>query len=171
LPRPARRANALPRPDDDFMIDPSLLRYVHAFRVAYHQTDGQRRVHHSNFLNFFEDARVEMLRAGGVAYKSIEDSGRLLVVSEMNVRYHSAAEFDDWLEVHVQVTEIRKVRLRHRYRVLRDQTLIAEADSTIACVGIDGRPKKLPSIFLEYADQVASAADPGSVPPAGDPSR
>ena len=132
----------------------SLLRYSHEFRIAYHQTDGQRRVHHSNYLNFFEDARVEMLRAGGVRYKEVEDSGRLLVVTEMNVQYHAAAEFDDWLRLEVQVTEIRKVRLRHRYQVYRGQTLIASADSTIACVGPDGRPKKLPAKFLELADQL-----------------
>ncbi|WP_182865341.1 acyl-CoA thioesterase [Rhodopirellula sp. JC639] len=132
----------------------SLLRYSHEFRVAYHQTDGQRRVHHSNYLNFFEEARVEMLRAGGVRYKDLEDSGRLLVVTEMNVQYHAAAEFDDYLRLDVAVTEIRKVRLRHRYQVFRDQTLITSADSTIACVDAEGRPKKLPAKFLELATQL-----------------
>ncbi len=129
-----------------------LLRYTHEFRVAYHQTDGQRRVHHSNYLNFFEDARVEMLRAGGIAYKDIEDAGRLLVVTEMVVRYHAAAEFDDWLRIDVEVTEIRKVRLKHHYEVQRDSQRIASADSTIACIGPDGRPKKLPEAFFEFGN-------------------
>lgn len=131
-----------------------LLRYTHEFRVAYHQTDGQRRVHHSNYLNFFEDARVEMLRAGGIRYKDVEDSGRLLVVTEMNVQYFAAAEFDDWLRLEVQLTEIRKVRLRHHYEVHRDQALVATGDSTIACVGPDGRPKKLPPTFLELTNEL-----------------
>lgn len=133
------------------MPNRSLLRYTHEFRVAYHQTDGQRRVHHSNYLNYFEDARVEMLRAGGVHYKTVEDSGRLLVVTEMNVKYYAAAEFDDWLRLDVEVTEIRKVRLWHHYEVSRGDTRIASADSTIACVGPEGRPKKLPPEFLELA--------------------
>ena len=131
-----------------------LLRYKHEFRVAYHQTDGQRRVHHSNYLNFFEDARVEMLRAGGIRYKDVEDSGRLLVVTEMNVQYFAAAEFDDWLRLEVQLTEIRKVRLRHHYEVHRDQTLVATGDSTIACVGPEGRPKKLPPAFLALTTEL-----------------
>lgn len=139
------------------MTEKSLLRYTHEFRVAYHQTDGQRRVHHSNYLNFFEDARVEMLRAGGVLYKDVEDSGRLLVVTEMNVRYFVAAEFDDQLRIEVSVTEIRKVRLKHHYQVFRDDTLVAEGDSTIACVGPDGRPKRLPEKFLALADSVGGA--------------
>lgn len=140
------------------MHSPSLLRYTHQFRVGYHETDGQRRVHHSNYLKYFEDARVEMLREGGIRYREIEDSGRLLVVTEMNVQYFSAAEFDDWLRVDVAVTQIRKVRLNHHYRVFRDDTLIASADSTIACVGPDGKPKKLPTQFLELANQISSVA-------------
>ena len=133
------------------MPDTSLLHYVHEFRVAYHETDGQRRVHHANFIKYFEDARVEMLRAGGVTYKSIEDGGRLLVVTEMNIQYFIPADFDDWLKVAVSVTEIRKVRIRHHYKVLRGDELLVSADSTIACVGHDGRPKKLPPEFLEYS--------------------
>lgn len=133
------------------MTDPSLLQYVHEFRVAYHETDGQRRVHHANFIKYFEDARVEMLRAGGVTYKQVEDEGRFLVVTEMNVRYRAAAEFDDWLRLDVRVTEIRKVRLRHHYQIFRGDTLICDADSTIASVDHQGRPKKLPAEFLQYA--------------------
>ena len=140
------------------MPDPSLLRFVHEFRVSYHETDGQRRVHHANFIKYFEDARIEMLRAGGVTYRQIEDEGRLLVVTEMNVRYFSAAEFDDWLRLDVQVAEIRKVRLRHRYAIHRESELICEADSTIACVGPDGRPKKLPAEFLEYTGKYEAEA-------------
>ncbi len=136
------------------MPESPLLRYLHEFRVSYYHTDGQRRLHHSNYLNFFEDSRVEMLRAGGVTYKDIEDGGRLLVVTEMNVRYYWPAEFDDWLKIDVKVTEIRKVRMKHHYEVYCEDRLIADADSIIACVGPDGRPKKLPDEFLELADQV-----------------
>ena len=42
-------------------------------RVNYHETDGQRRVHHSNYLNYFERGRVEMLRELGVRYRDLED--------------------------------------------------------------------------------------------------
>jgi acyl-CoA thioester hydrolase len=135
------------------MAEHPFLHYVHEFRVAYHQTDGQRRVHHSNYLNYFEDARVEMLRTGGVRYRDLEDSGRLLVVTEMNVRYLAAAQFDDWLRMEVTLTDLRKVRLSHRYLIRHEQTTIVEAESTIACVGPDGRPKRLPDLLLEFASR------------------
>ncbi|NND96438.1 MAG: acyl-CoA thioesterase [Pirellulaceae bacterium] len=114
-------------------------------RVSYHETDGQRRVHHANYLNYFERGRVEMLRAAGLSYKELENSGQMLVVTEMNVRYHAAAEFDDLLTLTAEVVEVRKVRIRHHYRIDRDGELIVDADSTIACVDPQGRPSRLPA--------------------------
>ena len=42
-------------------------------RVRYQETDGQRRLHHSNYLNYFEIGRVELLRENGISYKELED--------------------------------------------------------------------------------------------------
>ncbi|MEM6688732.1 MAG: thioesterase family protein [Planctomycetota bacterium] len=124
-----------------------LFRHSISFRVEYHETDGQRRVHHSNFINYFERARVEMLRAAGLSYRQFEDDGRLLVVTEMNLRYFGSAEFDDLLTVNVEATDVRKVRIRHCYSVTRGDELITEGDSVIACVDRNGKPTKLPEIF------------------------
>lgn len=118
-------------------------------RVRYHETDGQRRVHHANYLNYFERGRVEMLRSLGLSYKALEDEGSLLVVTEMNVRYLAAAEFDDLLVLTTEVIEVGKVRLWHRYRVERDGKPIVEAESTIACIDRDGVPRRLPKRLIE----------------------
>lgn len=123
-----------------------LLRHALEIRVAYQETDGQRRVHHSNYLNYFERGRVEMLRTIGHEYKAIEDSGRMLVVTEMNVRYHAPADFDDLLTLTTDVLEVRKVRMRNRYRIHRGETLLVEGDSVIACVDRNGKPARLPDL-------------------------
>lgn len=114
-------------------------------RVAYHETDGQRRVHHANYLNYFERGRVELLRSLGQSYKAFEDGGLRLVVSEMNVRYIQAAEFDDLLELETRVESARGARICHAYRITRGDDLIVTAESTIACIGPDGRPTRLPA--------------------------
>lgn len=115
-------------------------------RVAYQETDGQRRVHHANYLNYFERARVEMLRCSGHDYKTIEDNGRMFVVTEMNIRYHAAADFDDLLTVTTEVIELKKVRMRHRYTIHRGEVLIVQADSVIACLDRNGKPARLPDL-------------------------
>ncbi len=44
-------------------------------RVRYQETDAQGRVHHSNYVNYFEVGRVEMLRASGRTYRDLEAAG------------------------------------------------------------------------------------------------
>lgn len=114
------------------------------FRVTYYETDGQRRVHHANYLAYFERGRVEMLRAAGLSYKAFEDHGLMLVVTDMQVQYHAAAEFDDLLTLVTEVAQVRSVRIRHHYRLLRQRELIVTGESTIACIDRDGRPRRLP---------------------------
>ncbi|MCM2374962.1 acyl-CoA thioesterase [Aporhodopirellula aestuarii] len=127
-----------------------MLQHSLEIRVAYQETDGQRRVHHANYLNYFERGRVEMLRSFGHDYKAIEDSGLMLVVTEMNVRYFAPADFDDVLTVTTKVVELRKVRMRHRYEIRRGDMLLVEADSVIACVDRTGKLARLPDLSPKY---------------------
>lgn len=117
-------------------------------RVAYHETDGQRRVHHANYLNYFEQSRVEMLRSQGLCYRDFENSGLMLVVSEMNVRYRAAAEFDDLLRISTTIVDVRGVRIGHKYVIDRDGEIIVEAESTIACIDRNGKVSRLPKDWI-----------------------
>lgn len=120
-------------------------------RVRYHETDGQGRVHHAQYLNYFERGRVELLRSLGFSYKELEQSGLMLVVAEMLVQYRGAAEFDDLLELTTRVERARGARICHSYRLVRqsDQVLIVEGHSQIACVDRDGNVRRLPSYLCE----------------------
>ena len=128
---------------------PALASHRCEFRVEYHDTDGQRRVHHANYPVYFERGRVEMLREAGVRYRDLEDDGIFLVVTEMHTWFYDAAEFDDVLELTTELIEIRKVRLGHRYHVRRGETLVAQGQSTIACVTHAGRPTRMPDRLVE----------------------
>ena len=129
--------------------EPALASHQIRFRVEYHETDGQRRAHHANYPVWFERGRVEMLRDSGIAYRELEDEGIYLVVTEMTMRYFDAAEFDDELTLTTELVEVRKVRLKHRYRVDRGGEPVAAGESTIACVSHDGRPARLPPRLVE----------------------
>ena len=54
------------------------------FRVKYSDTDQMGFVHHSNYLKFFENARISWLRELGVSYKKIEEDGILMPVVSSN---------------------------------------------------------------------------------------
>ena len=121
-------------------------------RVRYHETDGQGRVHHAQYLNYFERGRVELMLSMGHSYRELEETtGLMLVVAEMQIRYLSAAAFDDLLELTTRVTKSKGVRVYHDYSLvnlsLSGQPTVVTASSVIACVDRSGKVRPLPEIL------------------------
>jgi acyl-CoA thioester hydrolase len=117
-------------------------------RVRYAETDRMGLLHHANYLVYFEQGRTELLRARGLSYRDLEDQGFLLVLTRAQVRYRSPARYDDLLTLRTTLTRTTLVKLEHRYDLLRDGVLLAEGETTLGCVGRDGRVQPLPA-FLQ----------------------
>ena len=117
-------------------------------RVRYQETDAQGRVHHANYFTWFELGRVELLRAAGHSYASLEQSGVHLVVAEINCQYFQGAVFDDVLRLRTATVRAKGARIEHAYTIRRGETLIAEGTSTVACIDNAGRVTRLPSWLL-----------------------
>jgi acyl-CoA thioester hydrolase len=116
-------------------------------RVRYAETDRMGLLHHANYLIYFEQARTELLRSLGVAYRDLEDQGYLLVLTRVQVQYRRPAYYDDLLTVRTTVARATSVKVVHRYEVLRGGELVAEGESTLACVDREGRVQRLPPVL------------------------
>ena len=93
--------------------------------------------------------RTELLRARGVSYRDVEDSGHLLVIVDLDCKYKKPAYYDDLLTVRTIVERITYVKIVHRYEVRRDGVLLAEGHSTLACVDRQGKPQPLPPVLKQ----------------------
>jgi acyl-CoA thioester hydrolase len=113
-------------------------------RVRYQETDGQGRVHHANYFNYFEMGRIELLRAAGVSYKELESDGYMLVIAEITCQYFLPADYDDLLRLRTTTERARGVRVTHLYELFRGDELLAKGRSVVACVRRDGRVQRLP---------------------------
>ncbi len=101
-------------------------------------------LHHSRYLQYFEMGRVELLRQAGFSYADLERQGVFFVVTKAEIRYKSPARYDEQLTLTTTVTKQTYVRCDHSYELKRDGTLLAEAATTIACVGRDGQVMQIP---------------------------
>ncbi len=117
------------------------------FRVRYQETDAQGRVHHANYLTWFEVGRVELLRSIGISYREIEAEGILLVVADAGCKYYLPAEYDDLIRLVTTTVSARGARLEHKYEVYRDTQLLAEGRTTVACIDRSGRVRRLPDFL------------------------
>jgi acyl-CoA thioester hydrolase len=116
-------------------------------RVRYAETDRMGLLHHANYLVYFEQGRIELLRSHGASYRDLEDQGFLLVLTRVEVRYRRPIRFDDLLTLRTIVERTTSVRIDHRYEVRRDSLLVAEGSTTLACVDREGNPQALPDFL------------------------
>lgn len=128
-------------------------------RVRYQETDGQGRVHHANYLTWFELGRVELLRAAGHSYRELENSGIFLVIADVQIRYYLPALFDDVLRLVTTTVKAKGARIEHQYQIFRGDELLVEGATTVACVDRQGRPTRLPKWLTAMGQGDASSGD------------
>lgn len=116
-------------------------------RVRYAETDRMGLLHHAQYLVYFEQGRTELLRQRGISYRDLEDAGYFLVVVEAHVKYRRPAYYDDVLTLRTWVHRITVVRIQHRYELYRASELLAEGETTLACVDRQGKLQPLPSVL------------------------
>jgi acyl-CoA thioester hydrolase len=115
-----------------------------AIRVRYPEVDAMGYLHHSRYLQYFEMGRVELLRAKGYAYAQLERDGVFFVVVKAEVKYKAPARYDEELTLITRIARQTAVRIDHSYELRRGETLLAEGNTTIACVDREGRLWQIP---------------------------
>jgi acyl-CoA thioester hydrolase len=88
-----------------------------AIKVRYCETDQMGFVHHSNYLKYFELARLEWLTKLGISYKKMEEDGVLLPVIYSETKYLFPLKFDDFFFVKVGIQELPVSRLTLNYEI------------------------------------------------------
>jgi acyl-CoA thioester hydrolase len=114
-------------------------------RVYWEDTDGAGIVYYANYLKFAERARTEWLRALGIEQRRMQaESGVVFAVKRCACEYVRPARLDDSLAIESRVTGTRGASIDMHQTVRREDTVLAEIDVTIACIGAGGRPARLP---------------------------
>jgi acyl-CoA thioester hydrolase len=124
-------------------------------RIRFAETDAQGIAHHASFVVWLEVARVAYLAKHAGGYQTIRDGGIEALTTEVNVRYHRAAYFDETLRVWARCGELRGARFTYEYRIERDGELVADGYTRHATVDRDTyRPTRVPAWL---ADAIAMA--------------
>lgn len=126
-------------------------------RVYYEDTDLAGIVYYANYLKFIERARTEWVRARGVDQARLKaETGIVFAVRRIEADYLSPAHFDDLLDVHTSLREMRGARLILDQAVLRQDKVLFRAGVTLVCLDARGRAARLPAdIRQRFAESAA----------------
>ena len=120
--------------------------YTLSLRVYYEDTDAAGMVYHANYLKYAERGRSEMLRGLGFPHRRLgAEEGVGFAVRRAAIEYLAPARLEDALTVVTTLTGIGAATLSARQEIRREGELLADIDILVACIGRDGRPRRLPS--------------------------
>ncbi len=129
-------------------------------RIRFAETDAQGIAHHASFVVWLEVARVAYLERYAGGYQAIRDRGLEALTTEVSVRYHRAAYFDETLTVWARCVDLRGARFAYEYRIERGGELVADGITRHAAVDRETyRPTRVPD-WLAEAIATAESSEP-----------
>lgn len=110
--------------------------------AKYYETDQMGIIHHSNYIRWMEEARVDMLDQLGLSYRVMEEMGIVSPVLSVACEYKSMAHFDDYIVVEVRAVKYNGVKMELEYKIWDKATgeLRAVASSAHCFLSAEGRP-------------------------------
>lgn len=121
-------------------------------RVYYEDTDLAGIVYYANYLRFIERARTEWVRELGIDQARLKaETGVVFAVRRVEADYLSPARFDDLLTVTTAPARIRPASITVDQQVLRADMLLFTARVTLAALGSNMRPVRLPAALMVAA--------------------
>lgn len=116
----------------------------------YYETDQMKIVHHSNYIRWFEEARIHYLDAVGMRFADQEASGIVCPVLTVDAKYIRMVRFGETVEIITRLNLYNGLRYGFSYEVRGKDNgeLYCTGTSTHCFLDPEGRPIKVRRDYL-----------------------
>lgn len=111
---------------------------IYQHKVQYYETDKMGIVHHSNYIRWMEEARIDFLSQIGWDLKRLEDMGVVSPVTAVDCKYMCSTRFPEVISISVWVQEFKGVRLKLGYEMRREDVIVSRGNSEHCFLKEDG---------------------------------
>lgn len=128
-------------------------------KVNYYETDRMEIVHHSNYIRYFEEARIDFMNQIGCGVKMMEDIGLIIPNVDAYAKYLRSLRFDDTFEVSVTVKKFTGVRMVFEYELVKDGEIYCTGHTTHCFVNEAYKPVTVKHSHPEIYERLSKAAE------------
>ncbi len=123
--------------------------YIHT--VQYYETDKMGITHHSNYIRWMEEARVDFLSQVGWPFDKLEAMGIVSPVINVNCDYKKSTAFAQRVAITVKVKEFKGVKLHLEYEMKNEAgEIVCLGTSSHAFLNAEGRPVRLKQEYPNF---------------------
>lgn len=98
-------------------------------KAQYYETDRMGIIHHSNYIRWFEEARIDLMEQAGMPYRALEEAGIMGAVVGVSCQYRSMVRFGDTVSIKASVVKYNGIAMTLHYEI-RDRE-----SGELRCVG------------------------------------
>lgn len=133
--------------------------YIH--KVQYYETDKMGITHHSNYIRWMEEARINYLEQIGWSYDRLEREGIISPVLAVDCKYKESTTFPDEIQINVTILSFGPVRMTISYEMTNTQ------NGHVVCTGMtehcflddSGKPIRLKKDYPEFYQTMHDLVD------------
>ncbi len=128
----------------------------------YYETDRMNVIHHSNYIRWFEEARIHFMSQIGYSYDRMESEGVMMPVLSAECQYKNSVKFGDTILIQTAITELTPIKMCIQYVVTEKETgkLCAKGatshcftDNSMKPIRVNKKFPELYEIYSEYAGE------------------
>lgn len=121
--------------------------------VQYYETDRMGVTHHSNYIRWMEEARVDFLKNIGWSYEKFEKEGVISPVIGVDGKFRLSTTFADVVSISVSVEEFKAVRLKLYYEMKNaDDQVVFDGHSEHCFLDVKGAPVRMNKLYPEFVE-------------------
>ena len=130
--------------------------HIYQHEVKYYECDRMGITHHSNYIRFMEEARVDFLDKMGYGFEKIEADGVFSPVVAVQCNFKSPTTFKDVIDIEVSIGKVSEMKFEFNYTMRSGDKLVCIGQST-HCFTENGRPvaisRRLPELYQAIQSQ------------------
>lgn len=123
--------------------------------VRFHEVDMLGVCNNAVYINYFETARLEYIKAAGLMpEKGIFSDGRLFFMVRNEINYSDHAYFDDELEVYTKISYIKNSSFGFDHLIVKKKTGKIIVDGKGVIVHVDPKTRKSINLETEFIEKI-----------------
>ncbi|MDF2801321.1 MAG: acyl-CoA thioester hydrolase [Anaerocolumna sp.] len=91
-------------------------------QAMYYETDQMAIIHHSNYVRWFEEARINFLDQIDLNYSKLEEMGIMIPVLSVSLDYKSSVRFNETVLITSTIELFNGVKMTIKYKIIDETT-------------------------------------------------
>ena len=137
------------------LLSPKDFKHRYTTTVRFHEVDMLGVCNNAVYINFFETARLEYIKAAGLMPENgIFTDGKIFFMVRNEINYRSHAYYDDVLDVYSRIAFIKNSSFGYDHLIVKQKTGEAIVDGKGVVVFVDPKTRKSTSLPESFIDKV-----------------